>query len=100
MGLVLGHEICGVIDELGKAVEGSTSLRVGDVVIVYPWKGCRQCEACTAGNCNICENNLGGTTDMGTYYVRQVCWNSLWSHQTYAKQGRCGYSVFQYKCLA
>ena len=65
-GIVLGHEICGVIAEIGKAAEGSTSMRVGDKVIVYPWKACRQCEACTQGHCNLCEDDVCGTSEIGS----------------------------------
>ena len=64
-GVVMGHEICGVITELGKSVSDVTSLKVGDAVIVMPWRGCTQCEACTTGHSNLCANNHSGTTDLG-----------------------------------
>ena len=43
-GAVLGHEICGVVDVIGKEVPIDCPLKVGYTVIVYPWRGCRQCE--------------------------------------------------------
>ena len=43
-GAVLGHEICGVVDVIGKEVPADCPLKVGYTVIVYPWRGCRQCE--------------------------------------------------------
>ena len=61
----MGHEICGVITELGKNVGDVTSLKVGDAVIVMSFRGCAECEACTTGNTNLCANNMSGTTDIG-----------------------------------
>ena len=50
--LVLGHQIAGVVDELGPGV---ASLAVGDRVGV-PWLGwtCGRCEYCTSGRENLC----------------------------------------------
>jgi propanol-preferring alcohol dehydrogenase len=50
--LVLGHQIVGVIDEVGGDVEG---LGLGDRVGV-PWLGwtCGRCRACTSGRENLC----------------------------------------------
>jgi propanol-preferring alcohol dehydrogenase len=51
--LVLGHQIVGTVDELGEQVEG---LVVGERVGV-PWLGwtCGECEFCTTGRENLCE---------------------------------------------
>ncbi len=65
-GLVLGHEICGEVIGIGnKAYSDGASLRLGDVVIVFPFVGCRNCEACNAGFSSLCEENRSGTTDIG-----------------------------------
>jgi propanol-preferring alcohol dehydrogenase len=50
--LVLGHQIVGVVDEVGNDVEG---LALGDRVGV-PWLGwtCGRCRACTSGRENLC----------------------------------------------
>ena len=65
-GLVLGHEICGEVIGLGDKIptEG-VGVKPGDVVVVYPWLGCRNCEACNAGFSSLCEENRSGTTDIG-----------------------------------
>jgi propanol-preferring alcohol dehydrogenase len=50
--LVLGHQIVGVVEELGPGVDGPA---VGDRVGV-PWLGwsCGECRACTTGRENLC----------------------------------------------
>lgn len=63
--LVLGHEIVGVIDQIGEGVEG---LAIGDRVGI-PWLGwtCRECSHCRAGRENLCERArfTGYTLDGG-----------------------------------
>jgi D-arabinose 1-dehydrogenase-like Zn-dependent alcohol dehydrogenase len=48
---VLGHEIAGVVEELGPE---ATGVRVGDRRAVYAWGGCGQCAHCQAGHENLC----------------------------------------------
>jgi propanol-preferring alcohol dehydrogenase len=59
-----GHEIVGSIEELGNNVKGFSK---GDEVLVYPWVGCGECPACTAGNENLCDTpkSLGVFQDGG-----------------------------------
>lgn len=64
-GLVMGHEICGAVVELGHSVPPDTGLALGDVVLVYPWRGCASCEVCRSGQSQLCENNRGTTTEIG-----------------------------------
>ena len=65
-GVVLGHEISGVVAALGTECDVMKSgLSVGDRVMVYPWNGCMECEICLLGQSNMCEHNQGGTTDIG-----------------------------------
>ena len=64
-GIILGHEICGEVLELGKEVPSQCHVRPGDTVIVYPWRGCQNCEACREGESQLCENNEGGSTEIG-----------------------------------
>jgi len=48
---VLGHEIAGVVEELGPE---ATGVKVGDRRAVYAWGGCGQCPRCLAGHENLC----------------------------------------------
>lgn len=46
-----GHEIAGRVARLGP---DATGVKIGDVRVVYPWLGCGNCEACAAGDDNLC----------------------------------------------
>jgi L-gulonate 5-dehydrogenase len=48
---ILGHEFGGVIQEVGKDVQGYKS---GDRVVVDPIMSCHHCEACLTGHINAC----------------------------------------------
>jgi alcohol dehydrogenase/propanol-preferring alcohol dehydrogenase len=56
--MVLGHEVVGVVEKVGGDV---TSVREGDVRLVYPWIGCGECRQCREGHDNRCAagQNLG-----------------------------------------
>lgn len=56
--LVMGHEVVGVVDQVGDGAGGHAP---GDVRLVYPWIGCGQCPQCRTGRDNYCPNgkNLG-----------------------------------------
>jgi len=49
--VILGHEMSGVVVEIGQAVKG---FKPGDRVIVDPQVGCGECEFCRAGDLNLC----------------------------------------------
>lgn len=51
--LDFGHEVSGVIVEVGKNVKGYA---VGERVTVEPQKYCGHCPACLGGHFNVCEN--------------------------------------------
>jgi D-arabinose 1-dehydrogenase-like Zn-dependent alcohol dehydrogenase len=56
--LIIGHEIAGVVEELGKSAQG---LDVGDHVIIPPvYPGCEDenCPACREGLTNRCKNSV------------------------------------------
>ena len=61
--LILGHEISGVVEELGEGAEG---VEVGDKVLIPPVLSCGYCNRCREGRDNICEhmqmvgNNIDG----------------------------------------
>ncbi len=50
---VMGHEMSGVIESVGAAVQG---WKPGDRVTVRPLDPCGQCPACLAGHSHICHN--------------------------------------------
>jgi propanol-preferring alcohol dehydrogenase len=47
-----GHEIVGIVDEIGDSV---SDVSKGDEVLVFPWIGCGECPACKVGNENLCD---------------------------------------------
>ncbi len=53
MPQVIGHEMSGVIADIGDGVKG---LSVGEAVVVRPLDPCGDCPACRAGHSHICHN--------------------------------------------
>jgi 2-desacetyl-2-hydroxyethyl bacteriochlorophyllide A dehydrogenase len=53
VGKILGHEISGVISEVGSGVESPS---LGDRVAVEPLVGCGECIFCRTGRTNLCDN--------------------------------------------
>ncbi|MEL6784180.1 MAG: L-idonate 5-dehydrogenase [Pseudomonadota bacterium] len=51
--MILGHEVCGVVEELG---EGVTNLSVGELVAVSPSRPCGECDYSKEGLFNHCLN--------------------------------------------
>ncbi|MGY5142146.1 MAG: alcohol dehydrogenase [Nitrosopumilus sp.] len=47
-----GHEIVGIVEEIGDSVKGISK---NDEVLVFPWIGCGECPACKVGNENLCD---------------------------------------------
>jgi (R,R)-butanediol dehydrogenase/meso-butanediol dehydrogenase/diacetyl reductase len=69
-GTVLGHEIAGVVDELGPGV---SNVKTGDVVAVRPFAGCGTCKYCVAGRADHCASfELVGFQRPGGYAERTV----------------------------
>jgi alcohol dehydrogenase/propanol-preferring alcohol dehydrogenase len=54
--LTMGHETVGEIIAFGPDVKESdkAGLKVGDVVLAYPWLGCGKCKTCLGGDENMC----------------------------------------------
>jgi (R,R)-butanediol dehydrogenase / meso-butanediol dehydrogenase / diacetyl reductase len=66
---VIGHEMSGIIAEIGAGVEG---FGVGDPVVVRPLDPCGDCPACRAGHSHICQNlNFMGINSPGAF---QASW--------------------------
>jgi L-iditol 2-dehydrogenase len=53
--VILGHEISGTVDEVGRRVEG---FRAGDRVSLAPSLPCGQCAMCARGLFNLCDRRL------------------------------------------
>jgi len=51
--MIMGHEFCGTVVEVGAAVDG---VRPGDRVAVEPMVFCGACASCRDGHPNLCEN--------------------------------------------
>ena len=65
MPLVLGHENCGVVCEVG---EGVTKFKVGDRVLCGPPSHCAEdCPSCRQGRTNICIHGFPRTAGLGQY---------------------------------
>lgn len=69
--VVSGHEVAGIIVEVGSEV---TKFKVGDRVTVEPHYGCGTCEMCEKGLYNICPEKLvlgskGWIGSFGEYFV-------------------------------
>lgn len=58
-GVVLGHEVCGRVIELGDGVDEATAPRVGDLVTVEPHRYCTACTWCRAGQEHLCSGKRG-----------------------------------------
>lgn len=52
---ILGHEIAGVVEDIGLSVRG---FKKGDRIAMGADVPCNQCVYCRAGQCNNCETNL------------------------------------------
>lgn len=61
IGQTLGHEVSGIVDHVGKAVDG---VRVGDRVAVEPIIECGQCVHCREGKYHLCKN----LSHLGVHY--------------------------------
>ena len=54
--LTIGHEFCGVVDEIGSAV---TQYRIGDRVSGEGHLTCKNCRNCRAGKQHLCHKTIG-----------------------------------------
>ena len=84
---VAGHELSGVVVEVGKNVR---HLRVGDVVATEVFRVCGRCRHCHLGTFSLCENaTVLGFTESGVYaeYVSlsaRGCWRADALREVYA----------------
>jgi alcohol dehydrogenase len=54
---VPGHEIVGVVDDVGPTAAERWGVAAGDRVAVVPFQACRACAACRAGDLRHCERH-------------------------------------------
>ena len=72
-----GHEISGVIQELGEQVP--EEFKVGDAVTVVPYTSCGECPSCRRGRSNACRENqtLGVQRDGAMQEYIAVPWQKI-----------------------
>lgn len=61
-GQIMGHEVCGTVVGLGRAVRG---IDVGDQVAVLPMRTCGDCAYCTSGRPHLCGATAGRSLGYG-----------------------------------
>jgi len=62
--LILGHEMVGFIQEIGKEARRRYQADVGDRIVVEPYLSCGWCEFCSTGHYQLCvERRVYGTSD-------------------------------------
>ncbi len=62
---VAGHEISGVVTQLGPAAKG---FKIGDRVTAFPLNTCGECIACKNGHNNVCNNlRINGIETQGAF---------------------------------
>jgi D-arabinitol dehydrogenase (NADP+) len=67
--LIPGHELVGVVDQLG---DGVTGLELGEQVSVNPNVHCGACQYCLAGRLILCENLKGYGSNFPGFFAEQV----------------------------
>ena len=60
-GIVLGHEYCGTIVEIGEGIEG---FQAGDRVAIDPNIPCHKCQYCRNGRINLCTHLIALGVDI------------------------------------
>lgn len=62
---IIGHEVVGIIEEIGKDV---SKVKIGDHVIIDPVINCGECYACRVGRQNVCNSlKVRGVHEDGGY---------------------------------
>ena len=54
--LILGHEVAGIVEEIGEEDARAHGLKIGDRVVLDPYMACRHCYPCSLGHTNCCES--------------------------------------------
>jgi len=68
--MIMGHEFCGEVAELG---EETTRLKIGDRVAVYPVDYCGHCKMCRQGDVHLCLNKRAfGVLDVDGAFAEYI----------------------------
>src|SRR4051795_11284985 len=67
--LIPGHELVGVVDQVG---EGVTRVRAGEQVTVNPNVHCGHCDYCLSGRLILCENLKGYGSNFPGFFAEYV----------------------------
>ena len=74
-GLVLGHEVSGIVSEVGPDAKDA-GFQVGDLVVGSPLRNCGHCDQCKKGNGQYCTSykdmNFGGMAEYKVYNKRNL----------------------------
>lgn len=55
--MILGHEMVGIVDEIGTKAEAVYGVKKGDRITVEPYMNCGTCKYCRSGYYQLCENS-------------------------------------------
>lgn len=55
--MILGHEMVGIVDEIGAKAEEMYGVKKGDRITVEPYMNCGTCRYCRAGYYQLCEHS-------------------------------------------
>lgn len=61
-GQVMGHELCGIVSEVGTEVTG---IAIGTRVAVRPMRACGECGYCREGSTHLCAGTVGRSLGYG-----------------------------------
>lgn len=69
--MIMGHEFCGEVVELGDNVK---RLKIGEMVAVYPVNFCGECEMCRRGDVHLClhKRSYGVLSENGAF-AEYIC---------------------------
>lgn len=69
-----GHEVAGIVEELGARAAAETDIAVGDLVVLHPLAPCGQCPACHQGQDQRCPDVVTLGLHVRGGMAEQVCW--------------------------
>lgn len=72
--LIPGHELVGVVDELG---EGATRFSIGEQVTVNPNIHCGRCDYCLSGRLGLCSDSKGLGSNFPGFFTEYVTVSEL-----------------------